>query len=158
MMMAIMLVMMLMIIMMVMLIEITIKIMNVVKLTSLNVMQIKMSFAAAYDFNQLIHAVCSPLRPLPALYRPHRPAPWKKYLPRSSLLSTSILPCLWVSDQSWPNLHFFQYIGLHNLVTHSWAKLISIVIQDSLSLLPFVACLYSIPIFSNIHECSTTLE
>ena len=29
-------------------------------------MQIKISFAAAYDFNQLIHAVCSPPRPLPA--------------------------------------------------------------------------------------------
>ena len=54
MMMAIMLVMMLMIITMVMLIVIMIVIMNI-EYSSLNTMQIKISFAAACDFNQLIH-------------------------------------------------------------------------------------------------------
>ena len=69
MMMAMMLVMMLMI-MMVMLIMINIKVMNVkdIWLTSLNAIpQVKISFAAAYDFNQLIYAVCSLPWPLSAL-------------------------------------------------------------------------------------------
>ena len=43
-------------------------------------MQIKISFAAAYDFNQLIHAACSPPRPLPTPQiltpSPPRPALW----------------------------------------------------------------------------------
>ena len=40
-------------------------------------MQIKISFAAAYDFNQLIHAVCSPPQPLPApqILTPSPPCP-----------------------------------------------------------------------------------
>ena len=50
------------------------------KLTSHDAMQIKISFAAAYDFNQLIHAVCSPPQPLPAPQiltpSPPRPALW----------------------------------------------------------------------------------
>ena len=46
-------------------------------LTSLNAMGIKISFAVAYDFNQLIYAVCSPphrFRPLPF------PAPPPRFL------------------------------------------------------------------------------
>ena len=50
------------------------------KLTSHDAMQIKISFAAAYDFNQLIHAACSPPRPLPTPQiltpSPPRPALW----------------------------------------------------------------------------------
>ena len=47
------------------------------KLTSLNAMQIKISFAAAYDFNPLIHAVCSPPRPIlaPQILTPSPPRP-----------------------------------------------------------------------------------
>ena len=49
---------------------ITIKIMNVeyIWLTLLNAMQIKVSSAVTYDFNEPIYAVCAPprrLRPLP---------------------------------------------------------------------------------------------
>ena len=49
------------------------------KLNSLNAMQIEISFAVAYDFNQLIHAVCFPPWHLPAPQiwtpSPPRPAP-----------------------------------------------------------------------------------
>ena len=59
---------MMMAIMMVMLIMITIKIMNVkdIWLTSLNAIpQVKISFAVAYDFNQLIYALRAPPWPRP---------------------------------------------------------------------------------------------
>ena len=75
-------IMMVMIIVMVMLIMIMTKIMNgkYIWIASLNAMKIKISFAVAYDFNQLIHAVCSPPRPLPAPQiltpSPPHPALW----------------------------------------------------------------------------------
>ena len=71
-------------IMMVMLIMITIKIMNVeyIWLTSLNKMQINVSSAVAYDFNQLIYTVCALTGRLAA--------PREKNLPRPSLLRTYI--------------------------------------------------------------------
>ena len=67
--------MMMMIIMMVMLIVITIKIMNgeYILITSLNAMKIKISFAVAFDFNQLIYAVRSP--PCPADLDPFPASP-----------------------------------------------------------------------------------
>ena len=57
---------------------IIIMIMNVeyIWLTSLNALKIKVSFVFAYDFNQLIYAVCAP------------PHPVKKNLPRPSLAKT----------------------------------------------------------------------
>ena len=63
------------------------------KLTSPNALQIKISFATAYDFNQLIHAICSPPRRFWPPPRPARPvdfwpcpslpcpAPWKNCFP-----------------------------------------------------------------------------
>ena len=44
------------------------------KLTSHDAMQIKISFAAAYDFNQLIHPAPAPAPPHPADFDPF-PAP-----------------------------------------------------------------------------------
>ena len=60
-----------------------------------NAMQIKATSAVAYDFNQLIYAVCAPpcpdlrLRPLPCPtdFWPWPALPRKKNLPRPSLLS-----------------------------------------------------------------------
>ena len=51
---------------------ITIEIMNVeyIWLTLLNAMQIKVSFAVTYDFNEPIYAVCVPARRLSPLPRP----------------------------------------------------------------------------------------
>ena len=47
------------------------------KLTSHDAMQIKISFAAAYDFNQLIHTVCSPPHPAPPREKNSFPVhPW----------------------------------------------------------------------------------
>ena len=59
-------------IMMVMLIMNTIKSMNVeyIWLTSLNTMRINISFAVAYDFNQLTYAVCSSPRRFRRFPRP----------------------------------------------------------------------------------------
>ena len=49
-----------------------------VLLISLNAMQVRASFDVAYDFNQVIYAVCAPLRPamkknipLPSLVKTH---------------------------------------------------------------------------------------
>ena len=63
-------------------------------LTSLNAMQIKVSSALAYDFNQLIYAVCGPPRPadldpcpLPRFLALPRPVPPReKSLPCTSLV------------------------------------------------------------------------
>ena len=61
---------------------ITVMIMNVeyIWLTSLNEMQIKVSSAVAYDFNQLIYTVCALTGRLAA--------PREKNLPRPSLICT----------------------------------------------------------------------
>ena len=70
---------------------ITIKIMNVeyIWLTLLNAMQIKVSSAVTYDFNETIYAVCAPprrLRPLPC------PTPSHRFLPRSAS-THRFMPC-----------------------------------------------------------------
>ena len=71
------------------------------KLTLLNAMQIKISLSAAYDFNQLIHAVCSPPQPhrFLAWPLPAPPRPVKKIAspsipgPRSCSRPSTHQPC-----------------------------------------------------------------
>ena len=80
------------------------------ELISLNAVQIKISFAAAYDFNQLIHALCSPLHrfwPLP------RPDPPRRFLalplpaPPREKNSFSLHP--WnLANKPWD---YFAYLG-----------------------------------------------
>ena len=66
-------------------------IMNVdyIWLASLNAMRIKISFAVAFDFNQLIYAVCSPPWPLPVplcrFFTLSLPALWKSFPVRPSI-------------------------------------------------------------------------
>ena len=71
---------------------IMIMIMNVeyIWLTSLNALKIKVSFVFAYNFNQLIYAVCAP--PHPANSWPCPNPPREKNLPRPSLLSKVLTP------------------------------------------------------------------
>ena len=94
---------------------IMIMIMNVefIWLTSLNALKIKVSFVFAYNFNQLIYAVCAPPHPVNSWPCPNPPR--EKNLPRPSLAKTKCHCHLLPRKMIQPRSSLSQGVPLHHL-------------------------------------------